>query len=86
MVEWLEYPTPVREFQGSKPASVQKLYSVYSIAYSYVMINTPMTCLTLKDTVKSLMVGHKTTMKKMNNGQTLKWLQRIPSNHIRVEN
>ena len=27
------------------------------------MINTPMTCLTLKDTVKRLMVGRKTTKK-----------------------
>ena len=32
-------------------------------AYYYFMINAPMTCLTLKETVKSLMVGCKTTIK-----------------------
>ena len=71
MVEWLEYPTPLRGGPGSKPARV-KLESIYSMdavrephkqlgaeAYCYVMIYTPMTCLTLKETVKSPMVGRK---------------------------
>ena len=31
-------------------------------AYYYVMIITPITCLTLKETVKIMIVGHKRTI------------------------
>ena len=55
-----KYPTPVREGLGLIPARV-KLYSVYSMD---VMIIPPMTCLTFKEAVKSLMVGRKTTNNK----------------------
>ena len=33
-------------------------------AHYYVMINAAMTCLTVKETVKSLMIGRKTKIKK----------------------
>ena len=33
-------------------------------SYYYVMINAPVTCLTLKEAVKSLLVGRKTTVKQ----------------------
>ena len=44
---------PVREGLGLIPMRV-KLFPVYSMD---VMIISPMTCLTFKETVKSLMVG-----------------------------
>ena len=34
-------------------------------AYYYVTINAPMTCLTLEETLKSLMVGRKTTIENI---------------------
>ena len=59
LIEWLASPTPELEGPGSIPTRV-KLYSVYSMD---VMIIPPMTCMTLKETVKIMKVGRKTTIK-----------------------
>ena len=57
LVEWLRVSDTGPRGPGSIPARV-KIYSVYLMEAILVQ---PMTCLTLKDTIQSLMVGRKTT-------------------------
>ena len=46
------------------------------------MINAPMTCLTLKETVKGLMVGHKNNNKSVKQSTVVNSVNRRPVSEI----